>query len=183
MLKTEKSKLRNWIEELVEAFIVVLIIRTFIIQTSMIPTGSMMNTILPHDFILINKFKYRFTQPKRGDIVVFKYPEEPEKDFIKRAIGLSNDKLEIHNKQVLINDELIDEPYKIHIDNNIYPIESGIPRDYLGPIIIPESNLFVMGDNRDNSKDSRYWGFLDMKLLKGKPIIRIWPIWRIGLVK
>lgn len=182
-LRRKISKFRGTIEDIAESLIIVLIIRTFIIQTSIVPTGSMKNTIFPGDCLLVSKFKYIFTLPKRNDIVVFKFPQDPTKDFIKRVIGLPGDKIEIIKKQVFVNDNLLNEPYKVIERNNFIPKELNIPRDYYGPVIIPFNSLFVMGDNRDNSNDSRFWGFVDIKFLKGKPLVRIWPLNRLGLVK
>lgn len=129
----------------------------------------MKNTLLIGDHILVNKYIYKFKSPQRGDIIVFKYPEDPNKDFIKRVIGIENDVIEIKNKQVFLNGELLKENYVINIDTRIIA-----SRDSMGPKKVPINSYFVMGDNRDNSYDSRFWGFVDSKAVKGKAFIIYW---------
>ncbi len=182
----QKSVVREYAEALIIALILALIIRTFIIQAFKIPTGSMEPTLLVGDHLLVSKFSYgihipneipfiagpRFPDyhlfssvPERGDIIVFRYPKDPSKDYIKRVVGLPGETLQIIQQRVYINDKLLKEPYAYHSQ----PPSLGIPgRDNLAPLRIPEGHVFAMGDNRENSSDSRMWGFLDLKNLRGK---------------
>ena len=185
--KKQKSSLRENIEAVVIAIIIAMFIRTFIVQAFKIPSGSMLETLQIGDHILVNKFIYGikipFTDgnvlvsikdPKKGDIVVFKYPEDPSKDFIKRVVATGGDTLEIINKKLYVNDKLVTgEQYAIHKSNKIYSAMVS-SRDNLRKILVPENKLFVMGDNRDNSHDSRFWGFVDLKAIKGKAFIIYW---------
>ena len=181
----KKSSLRENIEAILVAIVLALFIRTFIIQAFKIPSGSMKQTLQIGDHILVNKFIYGIKlpflmttiipikNPKRGDIVVFKFPEDPDKDFIKRVIGIAGDVVECRDKQVYINHKRLNHDYGIHTDSNI--ISGGVqPRDNFGPVVVPEKSLFVMGDNRDHSYDSRFWGFVDLKKVKGKAFIIYW---------
>jgi signal peptidase I len=163
----KKSSTRELVESIIIALVLALIIRTFVVQAFKIPSGSMLNTLLIGDQILVNKFIYKFKEPQRGDIIVFKYPRDERKDFVKRLIGLSGEKIEIVNNQVYINGRPLKEPYAIF---------QGIPgaKENYGPRIIPKGYLFVMGDNRYNSADSREWGFLDRNKLKGKAFMIYW---------
>ena len=180
-----KSTIREYIEAILIALLLALFIRTFIVQAFKIPSGSMENTLLIGDHILVNKFIYGvknpfngntwipFSNPERRDIVVFKYPVNPDQDYIKRVVGVAGDIIEIKNKKVYVNGVVLDEKYAIFRDNKILPanVQS---RDNLGPITVPEHSLFVMGDNRDNSYDSRFWKFVDLKAVKGKAFILYW---------
>ena len=139
------------------------------IKAYKIPAGSMLPTLAVGDHIIVNKLEYKSKSPERLDIVVFPYPVDPSKDFIKRIIGLPGDKIEIKKKAVYLNDVKIDEPYAAK-DDSIEPGEYLKPRDDLGPLVVPEGKLFVMGDNRDHSYDSRFWGFVDVDKLKGKAL-------------
>jgi len=182
---TKRSALRENIEAIIVAIVIALFIRTFIVQAFKIPSGSMKQTLLIGDHILVNKFIYGvkipfsditlipIKNPKRGDIVVFKFPEDPKKDFIKRVVGISGDVVEIRDKQVYINNMHLDQDHGIHTDPHIIP---GVfqPRDNFGPVTVPPASLFVMGDNRDHSYDSRFWGFVDLKVVKGKAFIVYW---------
>jgi signal peptidase I len=173
-----KSVLREYVEAIVIAVILALFIRTFVVQAFKIPSGSMKPTLLVGDHILVNKFIYGikipFTdktiihlgQPKRGDVVVFKYPLDTKKDYIKRVIGLPGDKVKLANKQLRINGEVMDDP---HASYSVY----GNLRNF-GPITVPPHHLFVMGDNRDESSDSRVWGFVPYAYLKGKAFLIYW---------
>lgn len=184
-VRTKKNVFREYGEAILIAFILALFIRTFIVQAFKIPSGSMKPTLLVGDHILVNKFLYGvkipFTditlvpvkKPKRGDIVVFKFPEDPKKDFIKRVIAVSGDTVQIRNKEVYINDKPIDDPYGIHIDPHTIPGKLR-PRDNLDPVSVPPDSLFVMGDNRDHSYDSRFWGFVKLSSVKGKAFIIYW---------
>jgi len=185
--KKAKSSLRENIEAIIIAIIIAMFIRTFIIQAFKIPSGSMLETLQIGDQILVNKFIYGvkipFTNgktlisvknPEKGDIVVFKYPEDPSKDFIKRVIATEGDTLEIINKKLYVNDKLVQgEKYAVYKSSKIYPA-SETSRDNLKKIKIPEHKIFVMGDNRDNSHDSRFWGFVDLKAVRGEAFIIYW---------
>jgi signal peptidase I len=183
--KKKKSSLRENIEAILVAIVLALFIRTFVIQAFKIPSGSMKQTLLIGDHILVNKFIYGvkipflqttiipITNPKRGDIVVFKFPEDPSKDFIKRVIGVAGDVVEVRDKKVYVNNKLLNHDFGIHTDSYILPA-SVQPRDNFGPIVVPPHSLFVMGDNRDQSYDSRFWGFVDLKAVKGKALMIYW---------
>ena len=182
----EKSLVREYFELIAETAVFVFFVMTFVVQAFQIPTGSMEPTLLVGDFLLVNKLVYsrpstaldKLLLPRRGirrhDIVVFKYPKELTKDYVKRVVGLEGEKLEIKNKQVYINEQPIAESYKVHNDSRVltkdgyYHYDDAI-RDNFGPIVVPPGHLFVMGDNRDNSEDSRYWGFLPLDNIKGRP--------------
>ena len=185
--KKPKSSLRENIEAIIIAIVIAMFIRTFIVQAFKIPSGSMLETLQIGDQILVNKFIYGvkipFTggktlisvkNPKKGDIVVFKYPEDPSKDFIKRVVATEGDTLEIINKKLYVNDKLVEgETYAVYKTRDIIP-GSYSSRDNLKKIIVPEKKLFVMGDNRDNSHDSRFWGFVDLTAVKGEAFIIYW---------
>ena len=186
-----KSVIRDYAEAIIIALLLALVIRAFVIQAFKIPSGSMKPTLLVGDHILVNKFIYgvrlpywndellHISQPKRQDIVVFRYPVDPSKDFIKRVIGLPGDTVKIQDKQVLVNDHPLSEPYAVYSDNRILPASAG-PRDNMGPIEVPPRSLFVMGDNRDESYDSRFWKFVDMADLRGKAFVIYWSWNRDG---
>ncbi len=180
-----KSVLREYAEAIVIAILLALVIRAFVVQAFKIPSGSMKPTLLIGDHILVNKFIYgikvpftdyeliHISNPKRGDIVVFEYPVDPSKDFIKRVIGLPGDTVRIENKVVYVNDQALSEPFAVQSDDKILP--AGVsPRDNMGPLVVPPRSLFVMGDNRDESYDSRFWKFVSMDALKGKAFIIYW---------
>lgn len=180
-----KSTIREYIEAILIALLLALFIRTFVVQAFKIPSGSMKNTLLIGDHILVNKFIYGvknplngntwipIKEPERRDIVVFKYPINPEQDYIKRVIGVEGDTIEIKDKKVYVNGEPQEEDYTIFLDKKVLP-GSLQPRDNMGPITVPENSLFVMGDNRDNSYDSRFWKFVDLKAVKGKAFVLYW---------
>lgn len=181
----KKGALRENIEAIVVAVILALFIRTFVVQAFKIPSGSMKDTLLIGDHILVNKFIYGIkapfmhktiipiTNPQRGDIIVFEFPEDPSKDFIKRVIGLPGDVIEIRNKKLFVNGNAVKDSHSIHKDPKIYSARQQ-PRDNFGPITVPPGKLFVMGDNRDFSYDSRFWGFVDLVAVKGKAFIIYW---------
>ncbi len=181
----QKSTLREYAEAILIALLLALFIRTFVVQAFKIPSGSMMNTLLIGDHILVNKFIYGvknpftgatwipFKNPQRKDVVVFKYPVNPKQDYIKRVVGVPGDTIEIRDKKLYVNGELQDEEYAIYLDNRIIP-GTVQKRDNMGPITVPEQSLFVMGDNRDNSYDSRFWNFVDFSSVKGKAFILYW---------
>ena len=183
-----KSTVREYFESFCVAVILALFVRTFVVQAFKIPTGSMENNLLIGDHLLVNKFVFgpsvsdleRRLLPmgtvKRGDIVVFKYPDEPERDFIKRVIGLPGDTLELRNKKVLVNGKELNEPYVHFLEpaSDAQEITSFDVRERYGPVHVPDNQYFVMGDNRDNSQDSRYWGFLPRSYIKGKALMIYW---------
>jgi len=184
-LLTKKSALRENIEAIAIAVVLALFIRTFIVQAFKIPSPSMVETLLIGDHILVNKFIYGvkvpfldktiipLKEPKRGDIVVFKFPGDPSIDYIKRTIGIAGDIIEIRNKRIFVNNEPDDGGYAIFQDPRV--LSGNIqPRDNFGPVTVPEDSLFVMGDNRDHSYDSRFWGFVDLKAVKGKAFLIYW---------
>ncbi len=163
----QKSAIREYAEALIVAVLLALVIRTFVVQAFKIPSGSMIPTLDIGDHILVNKFLYDFTAPKRGDVIVFKYPQDESRDFIKRVIGLPGDTLEIRGRQVLINGQPLSEPYARFVDGAHGAMEG----ERLGPVVIPPHKLFMMGDNRDRSMDSRVWGLLDESKVEGKAFI------------
>jgi signal peptidase I len=187
----KKSTVREYFESIVIAVILALFIRTFVVQAFKIPTGSMENNLLIGDHLLVNKFIFgpastpveRTILPidtiERGDVVVFKYPEDPARDFIKRVIGLPGDTLELRDKKVLINGAPLDEPYVHFLDppgasDEFREVTSIDVLERYGPVTVPPNQYFVMGDNRDNSQDSRYWGFLPRDYVKGKALVIYW---------
>jgi len=173
--RAKKDTAREWIKSIVIALILALLTRATVVQAFRIPTSSMEETLLVGDFLLVNKFIYgsripftglrlpELREPDRGDIIVFKHPTEG-KDFIKRCIGLPGDRIEIRNDVVYVNQEPLDEPYKILHGYG------GTMSNY-GPIVVPKGHLFMMGDNRHNSYDSRSWGPLDQEYVKGKAMV------------
>ena len=183
--ETTKSNVKEYIESIIIAILIALFIRTFIICAYKIPSRSMVQTLLVGDHILVNKFLYgvkipllRNTiipvrEPKRGEIVVFIFPNDRSKDFIKRVIGVGGDTIEIKNKKIFINGKEYSDSYGIYSDNIIYPATMQ-PRDNYGPVTVPKNSIFVMGDNRDESLDSRFWGFVDLKDVEGKAFIIYW---------
>jgi signal peptidase I len=183
-----KSTVREYFESIVIAVILALFVRTWVVQAFKIPTGSMENNLLIGDHLLVNKFVFapqvssveRAILPmrdiRRGDIVVFKYPDEPERDFIKRVIGLPGETIELRNKKVFVNGVGLDEPYVhfLEASHMAGEVTSFDVRERYGPVTVPMSQYFVMGDNRDNSQDSRYWGFLPRHYIKGKALLIYW---------
>lgn len=183
------------------AIVLFLLIRTFFIEAFKIPTGSMENTLLVGDFLLVNKAVYGaevpglharlpgFAHPKRSDVIVFFPPHDPRRNYVKRLVGVPGDTLEMREKVLYVNGVPQDEPYTRHIDYFTEPSDERMlwQRDYLvrgkrdwrnydptrdswGPLIVPEGKYFALGDNRDNSEDSRYWGFLDEESIRGRPM-------------
>ena len=181
-----KSVLRDYAESLIVALILALIIKTSLVEAYKIPSGSMEDTLLVGDFLLANKFIYgskiplidvrlpAIREPKPGDVIIFKFPGNLKQNYIKRLIATEGQVVEIKNKQVYVDGKLLaDAPHVKHTDNTNSPI--GNPnRDNFGPYRVPKGYLFVMGDNRDNSYDSRFWGPLDRKLVLGKAMILHW---------
>jgi signal peptidase I len=181
----KKSALRENIEAIIVAVILAMFIRTFVVQAFKIPSGSMKETLLIGDHILVNKFIYgvkipffrttiiKGKSPERNDILVFKFPEDPGKDFIKRVIGIAGDVVEIRDKKIYVNNMPFNDIYGMYTDPHSFPA-SFQPRDNFGPVTVPPDSLFVMGDNRDHSYDSRWWGFVDMKAIQGKAFMIYW---------
>jgi signal peptidase I len=176
---------RENIEAVLVAVVLALFIRTFVVQAFKIPSGSMLETIQLGDHILVNKFIYGvkipFIQktiipikdPRYDDIIVFIPPHEPDKDYIKRVVGVAGDVIEIKNKQLYRNNTLVTAKYEIHTDSHLFA--RGLsPRDNFGPVTVPDNSLFMMGDNRDSSLDSRYWGAVRLDKVKGKAMIIYW---------
>jgi signal peptidase I len=183
-----KSTAREYFESICVAVILALFVRTFVFQAFKIPTSSMEENLLVGDHLIVNKMLYAPTasglekklapvrEVKRQDVVVFKFPNEPERDFIKRVIALPGERIRIENKQVYINGEPLDEPYAHFLevpgtDEHVYSDPRG---DHMEEIAVPEGEYFVMGDNRDNSHDSRFWGTLSGDLLKGRALMIYW---------
>jgi len=186
----KKHIVREYAESIVIAIILALIIRTFVVQAFKIPSGSMEDTLAIGDHILVSKFIYgskipftdkrflKIRDPKRGDVIVFEYPEDPSKDFIKRVIGTPGDVIEERDKKIFINGQLYVNPHEVHKEMEIVPREQN-PRDNFGPVKVPEGSYFVMGDNRDRSYDSRFWGFVKNPKIKGLAFIKYWS-WDSG---
>lgn len=177
----KKSIVREYVEAILIAVVLALFIRTFVVQAFKIPSGSMIPTLLIGDHLLVNKFLYGIKipfsgktlipikDPVRGDIIVFKYPRDKSIDYIKRVIGTPGDIVEIKKQVITINGEKIDDPYAYFAPTNMRP-----PKADYGPVTVPENSYFVMGDNRNNSSDSRFWGFVDEKDILGKAFILYW---------
>ena len=180
----QKSTVREYFESIVVAVILALFVRTFVFQAFKIPTGSMKPNLLVGDHLLVNKFIFAPTisplerallpmrEIRRGDIIVFKFPEEPDRDFIKRTIGLPGDTVELKNQTVFVNGQPLTEPYVQFLEP---PSTDGPPRtddkrEEYGPVTVPADQYFMMGDNRDNSEDGRYWGFLPRTYVKGQAL-------------
>ena len=180
----KKSTAREYTESIIIAVILALFIRTWVVQAFKIPTGSMENNLLVGDHLLVDKFAFSPTLSdfertflpishiKRGDVIVFKYPVEPDRDFIKRVIGLPGDRLELHRKRVYINGEPLEDPWAQHLTPPSVdgPPQLGNKSEEYGPVTVPTDQYFMMGDNRDNSEDSRYWGFMPKSYVKGKAL-------------
>lgn len=183
--RQKKSTFREYFEAIVIAVLLALFIRTFVVQAFKIPSGSMLPTLLIGDHLLVNKFIYGvkvpFTgqllipikKPDRGDVVVFRFPKDRSIDYIKRVVGVPGDTVEIKDKKVYINDKIVGDPHA-HISSPTILSANASPRDNFGPVLVPEGRIFVMGDNRDNSYDSRFWGFVDQRDILGKAFILYW---------
>lgn len=187
----KKSVLRDWSESIIVAFLLAMVIRTFVVQAFKIPTGSMRPTLIEGDLILVNKFIYGVKIPftdlrlpavsslKRGDVIVFIYPEDPKKDFIKRLIGLPGEIVELKYGTIYINDmPLTDTAFnkRYYYNRGDFAIEGK-------KIIVPKDAYFVLGDNSASSKDSRYWGFVPETNVLGKAILIYWPVQRTRIIK
>jgi signal peptidase I len=197
MSSKAKRLFKEYAEALIIALVLALFIRTFVVQAFKIPSGSMLPTLKIGDHLLVNKFLYgirvpiadkvlvSFSQPETRDIVVFEFPEDESKDFIKRIIGLPGDTIEIRDKRVYRNGEKLSEPYARHtssqVINHPFPMDKWPPhrfdpraRDNLGPLKVPAGKFFVLGDNRDESYDSRFWGFVEREEILGEAWIIYW---------
>jgi signal peptidase I len=181
-----KSVVREYTESIIIAVVLALVIRTFVVQAFKIPSGSMEDTLLIGDHILVNKLSYGLQipflnakvrvfglmgDPNRGDIIVFPFPRDPSRDFIKRVVGLPGDRIEVRSHRAYINGEPLKEPY-VKLDERAAAHPSRY--SHWGPEVVPPGKLFVMGDNRDNSADGRDWGFLDISQVKGRAFIIYW---------
>ncbi|MFA5350336.1 MAG: signal peptidase I [Candidatus Omnitrophota bacterium] len=187
----KKSVLRDWVESIIIAFLLAMVIRTFVVQAFKIPTGSMRMTLQEGDLILVNKFIYGVKvpflnfylpaarEPKRGDVMVFVYPEDNKKDFIKRLVGLPGETIEIKGGSIYINDKPADDP----IFKQVYYYNRGEFGAEGQKIKVPKDSYFVLGDNSVSSKDSRYWGFVPKENLLGQAMVIYWPIRRIRAIK
>jgi signal peptidase I len=184
------GKIWEYIKAIGTALILALLIRTFAVQAFKIPSGSMIPTLLVGDHLLVNKIVYGtpvdipFTNvtvfhmpglrhPQRGEIIVFKYPEDPTRDFIKRTIAVEGDTIQMIDKKVYVNGKPVEEPFTQHTDTSLHMGQLE-PRDNFGPYLVPKNKLFMMGDNRDQSYDSRFWGYVDIKQVRGKAMIIYW---------
>jgi signal peptidase I len=184
-----KSQVREFFESICVAVILAFFVRTFVVQAFKIPTGSMENNLLIGDHLLVNKFVFAPTLTsvekallpidpiRRGDILVFKFPEDPTRDFIKRVIGLPGETIEMRNKKVYIDGKPLDEPYVHFLDppsdeggSSPPDVDAADLRSGFPPMMVPPDQYFMMGDNRDNSQDSRYWGFMRRDYVKGKAL-------------
>jgi signal peptidase I len=191
-----KSTLREYLEAIVLAIVLTIVIRGLVLQAFRIPTGSMEDTLQVGDFLFVNKmvygseidigfggerfFYYRFPairEPKVGEVIVFRYPEDPSRDFIKRCVAVAGQTVEIRDKVLYVDGKAREEPYAVHKDPRIMSRETNQrnnQRDNFGPYVVPQGHLFMMGDNRDNSHDSRFWGALPRELVKGKAMFLYW---------
>lgn len=188
--KKKKSSLHEWVESAIVALILALIIRTFIVQAFKIPTGSMRPTLLEGDAILVNKFLYgarfpltgwqlpKVRVPERGDVIVFIYPEDPKKDFIKRLVAKGGETVEIRNGSIYINDKPLTDP----VFSGKYYYNKGEFGGLDQKIVVPEGYYFVLGDNSFSSQDSRFWGFVPEKNIRGKAMVIYWPPQRLRVI-
>jgi len=184
-MQKKKSVFREYAEAIVVAILLALFIRTFVVQAFKIPSGSMLPTLLIGDHLLVNKFIYGikvpFTgkllvpikEPKAGDIIVFRYPKDRSIDYIKRVVGEPGDTIQLKNKKLYINGKRVDDPHAHFTSTSVMPASMS-PKDNFGPITVPEGKYFVMGDNRDNSSDSRFWGYVEEADVLGKAMIIYW---------
>ena len=181
----KKSLIREYAESIIIAILLALLIRSYLVQAFKIPSGSMEDTLAVGDHLLVSKFIYgtkipfvdkrvlTIRDPSRGDVIVFEYPEDPSKDFIKRVIGIPGDVVEGKDKKVYVNGKLYENPHEVHKEKDIIPKEMN-PRDTFGPVTVPADSYFVMGDNRDRSYDSRFWKFVRRDQIKGLAFIKYW---------
>lgn len=190
---TKENKILEWVDSAFIAIVLATVIRFFLIQTFIIPSSSMENTLLIGDQLIVTKFTYglkvpftnkffvKFRDPKHGDIIVFNAVDRKGMKLIKRCIGVPGDVVEMKDKVLYINGQKQNEPYVIYRDQNIEP--RPYPRDNFGPITIPKDHYLMLGDNRDRSADSRYWGLLPRNMIEGKAWIIYWPMHRWRVIK
>ncbi len=164
-----KSAIMDILESVAIAILLAVIIRTFVFQPFYIPSESMVPSLLVGDRIIVSKLNYHFSEPKRGDVMVFKFPLDPSRDFVKRTIGVGGESLSIRNSQLYVNGQLVQEDY----------LPEGLTFADFGPVEVPRGNYFMMGDNRNNSDDSRVWGALPEENIIGKAVLIYWPLNRI----
>lgn len=181
--KTKGGVIREYAESIIIAILIALFIRAFIVQAFKIPSGSMEPTLLIGDHLLVNKFIYGiklpfidqkvlvYKEPQREDIIVFIFPKDKTKDFIKRVVGVAGDTIEIRRKKIYINGKLWQDSHGVYRDSEVTSL---VPRDNFGPVMVPPGHVMVMGDNRDRSYDSRFWGFVPIDQIKGKALILYW---------
>lgn len=161
------EEIKDWIISILIAIVLAFFIRYFIVELYMVEGPSMRPTLVNGERLIVNKFIYRFKQPERGEVLVFRYPRDPSRDFIKRVIGVAGDTIEIKDSRVFLNGQLLNESYILERTRGTYP-----------PVTVPEGHIYVMGDNRNNSEDSRFKdvGFVPLELVKGKAITVFWPL-------
>ena len=181
MYQTPLQTIFEYVKIIAAALLIAFVIRTFIIQPYIIPSGSMLNTLQIGDRLFVSKFSYgihlpfiekeliSLGEPKHGDIIVFPFPNDKSVDYIKRVVGVPGDVIEVRNKQLYRNNIAVEESYIIHDDP--YPAAR---RDNMKPLTVPPGKVFVMGDNRDHSEDSRFWGFVDKDTIHGRAIVIYW---------
>jgi signal peptidase I len=187
----KKSVYREYYEAILVAFILALFVRTFVFENFKIPSRSMEDGLLVGDHLVVNKFLFSehfdtplyrllpYRPPRRGDVVVFKYPVDPKRDFIKRCVAIGGDTVEIRNKQLVLNGVPQVEPYVVHKSQSVIPNQPSVrpslrARDNFGPYVVPNGTIFCMGDNRDNSSDSRFWGPVPLDNIKGRAVLIYW---------
>lgn len=193
----QKSVLREYVEAIAFAVLLALCIRTFVVQAFKIPSGSMLPTLKIGDHLLVNKFVYGIRLPLVGtmlvplgtprpsDVIVFKYPQDPKLDYIKRVVAVGGQTLEVRDKVVYIDGKPTEDLQAVHLDDKKIAARVS-PRDQFGPVTVPQGKVFVMGDNRDNSYDSRFWGFVDQRDIRGKALVIYWswdidqPLFSLG---
>ena len=163
--KKEKSALREMAEVVIVALVLAFLIKTFVVGNFWIPSESMVPTIEVNDKVIVTNFSYWFAEPERGDVIVFRFPHDPKKDYIKRCIGLPGETIQFQNSQLYVNGELVEEPY----------LPDGLEFEDYGPVQVPEGQYFMCGDNRNHSSDRRVWGFVEKKLIIFKAQVIYWP--------
>jgi signal peptidase I len=185
VLVKKKGLVREYAESIIIAVLLALVIRTYLVQAFKIPSGSMEDTLAIGDHLLVSKFMYgtkipfvdqrvlTLRDPRQGDVIVFEYPEDPSKDFIKRVVGVPGDVVEGKDKKVYVNGKHYENPHEVHKERDTIPKEMN-PRDTFGPVTVPADSYFVMGDNRDRSYDSRFWKFVRRDQIKGLAFIKYW---------
>ncbi len=163
--KKKKSSLREMVEVIVTALVLAFLIKTFVVGNFWIPSESMVPTIEVNDKVIVTNFSYWFEGPERGDVIVFRYPLDTKKDYIKRCIGLPGETIEFQDSKLYVNGQMVEEPY----------LPEGLVFEDYGPIEVPEGQYFMCGDNRNHSSDSRVWGFVEKRLIIGKAQVIYWP--------